>query len=543
MLPRRSPSSCSNVVDVRRQLGDQDLLRDRVGVAGVELEQEVLDQLGRAALLDAVGHPAALAADPAAADVEDLDGDLERVLGERDHVDVGAVAEHHRLLLERALHRAEVVAQPGRLLEVLAVGGGVHLPLDPPDERPGLAGHEVAEVVDDRAVVLGGDVADARCRALVDVAEQAGPPDLAGALEDAVGAAPHREDAEQDVDGLADRPGVAVGAEVAGPLALGAATDHHPRELVADGHREPRVGLVVAVLHVEPRVELLDPGVLQLQRLDLGVDHRPVDAGGGRHHRRGAGVQVADVLEVRRQPGPQVLRLADVDHPAARVTEPVDPGLGRDRPGRGTERRGRHASTLRAGADTPAPRLGRQCRVIYSTFMPCRDPYGYALTTSPEAAPAYSRGLLDVLRLRSGALPSLAALDRARPDLRARPRRARAARPRALRRGGHPGPAPRRLAARRPRDRARAQPRARGRPRTSPATPGRWSPTSRRTRWTRCCSPRRCRRSRSPASPRCRRRRGRSSSGPSRRTATTGGSPGCWRSCARSRAASTRRWS
>ena len=41
--------------------------------------------------------------------------------------------------------------------------------------------------------------------------------------------------------------------------------------------------------------------------------------------------------------------------------------------------------------------------------MPCRDPYGYALTTSPEAAAAYSRGLLDVLRLKSGALPSLAA--------------------------------------------------------------------------------------------------------------------------------------
>ena len=41
--------------------------------------------------------------------------------------------------------------------------------------------------------------------------------------------------------------------------------------------------------------------------------------------------------------------------------------------------------------------------------MPCRDPYGYALTTSPAAAAAYSRGLLDMLRLKSGALPSLAA--------------------------------------------------------------------------------------------------------------------------------------
>lgn len=41
--------------------------------------------------------------------------------------------------------------------------------------------------------------------------------------------------------------------------------------------------------------------------------------------------------------------------------------------------------------------------------MPRTDPYGYALTTSPDAAAAYSRGLLDVLRLRSGALPALAA--------------------------------------------------------------------------------------------------------------------------------------
>src|SRR4051794_24630478 len=40
--------------------------------------------------------------------------------------------------------------------------------------------------------------------------------------------------------------------------------------------------------------------------------------------------------------------------------------------------------------------------------MPCQDPYGYALTTGPEAAAAYSRGLTDVLRLREGALPAMA---------------------------------------------------------------------------------------------------------------------------------------
>ena len=145
---------------VGRQRRHQHLARDRVAGsivvgAAVELEQEVLDQLGGAALVDAVGHPAALAADPAAAHVEDLDGDLERVLGERDHVGVGAVAEHHRLLLQRLLERAEVVAQPRGPLVVLGLGGGVHLLLDPLDERRGATGHEVAEVVDDLAVLLG----------------------------------------------------------------------------------------------------------------------------------------------------------------------------------------------------------------------------------------------------------------------------------------------------------------------------------------------------------------------------------------------------
>ena len=71
-----------------------------------------------------VDDPAALAAHPSAAHVEDLDGGLELVLGERDDVGVGAVAEHDRLLLHRAAQRLEVVAQPGGPLE-LQVGAGL----------------------------------------------------------------------------------------------------------------------------------------------------------------------------------------------------------------------------------------------------------------------------------------------------------------------------------------------------------------------------------------------------------------------------------
>ena len=59
-------------------------------LAAVHLLQEVLDQVGGRQVLDLLDDPAALAADPAAADVEHLDRGLELVLGEREHVGVGA---------------------------------------------------------------------------------------------------------------------------------------------------------------------------------------------------------------------------------------------------------------------------------------------------------------------------------------------------------------------------------------------------------------------------------------------------------------------
>lgn len=40
--------------------------------------------------------------------------------------------------------------------------------------------------------------------------------------------------------------------------------------------------------------------------------------------------------------------------------------------------------------------------------MPCRDSYGYALTTGPEAAAVYDRGLTDLLRLRTGGAEAVA---------------------------------------------------------------------------------------------------------------------------------------
>src|SRR5256885_927258 len=71
-----------------------------------------------------------------------------------------------------------------------------HLPLQPLDHDVGLAGHEIAEVVDDTTVLVRADPADARRTAFADVAEQTRPADLAGPLEDASRAGASREDSK-----------------------------------------------------------------------------------------------------------------------------------------------------------------------------------------------------------------------------------------------------------------------------------------------------------------------------------------------------------
>ena len=228
------------------------------------------------------------------------------------------------------------------------------------------------------AVLVGADPADAGRAALADVAEQAGPADLAGPLEHAGRAGAGREHPQQQVERLADRPGVRVRAEVAHALALGAAHHLQPRVLLVQRHRQRRVGLVVAVADVEPRVELLDPGVLELQRLDLGAHDRPLDARRGGDHLPGARVQRGDVGEVGVQPLPQALRLADVDDPAALVAEPVD---ARARAGSCPARGG--TSTGRARFEVSAPK-----RHLDSS----RVPYAVAfLSDLPEGVYAEER--------------------------------------------------------------------------------------------------------------------------------------------------------
>ncbi len=313
------------------QCRDKDLLGYGVALLlPVELLECVLDEGAGGDLLDLVGHPAPLAAYPPTAYVEDLHGRFQLVLGDRDQVGVGRVGEHDRALLHGLLQGLDVVAQAGRPLVLHLLGRFRHPLFEPADVRARAAGHEVAEVLGQVAVFLGRDAPHAGRRTLADVPEQAGAAGAGGVLEDAGRAGAHREDAQQEVHGVADRPGVPVRAEVADALAFLTAHHLHARELLVHRHREIRVALVVAVLDVEAGVVLLDPGVLQLERLDLRGHDRPLHGGGRGDHRAGARVEAGQVLEVVGEALAQAFRLPDVDHPAVLVAEFVHPWRVRD---------------------------------------------------------------------------------------------------------------------------------------------------------------------------------------------------------------------
>ncbi len=340
-------------LSVLRKGRDQDA-SGHVGIRlGVHLGQQRGDELRLIGVVDTFHDEAALTTDPAVTDVEDAHAGLELVACEPDDIGIGAVGQDNSIALEHPLQGIEVIAQARCTLVVQIRRGGVHLLGTGAHEGSGVPGHEGTEVVDDRAVLLGRDLPGAGRCALVDVAEQAGPSRGLGAAEHPAGAGAHREHPEQLVDGLADRPRVGERAEVAHAGPLLAAHHHRAGELLADGHREERVGLVVAVADVEPGVELLDPGVLKRQGLDLGGHHHPVQGPRRGHHRLGPLMQGGRVLEVGREPCAEVLGLAHVDDPAVTVAETVDAWVGGDLPGGGAEA-GCH---LRPGR-SPHPRPG-----------------------------------------------------------------------------------------------------------------------------------------------------------------------------------------
>ena len=255
--------------------GHQHLLGDAEDrVVAVHRLQDAVDEAAGREFLHLVEDEPLAADDAPLAHVEDLDGGFEFVLGDADHVDVLAALGDHLLLLDRLAHRQQPVAQAGRPLELQIGGRRLHVRFEPVDDLVGVAVEELAQLGDELAVRHLVDLADARAGALLDVEQQARPPETLVLVELRLAAGADREAPQQEVEGVADRVGVGIRAEVAGALALAAAHHQRARPLLVDGDGEERVALVVAQAHVEARVVLLDQRVLEHQRLDLVAHHR-----------------------------------------------------------------------------------------------------------------------------------------------------------------------------------------------------------------------------------------------------------------------------
>ena len=176
-------------------------------------------------------------------------------------------------------------------------------------------------------VVLLRDVADARRQAAVDVVVEARDAGMAPRLRAFAG--PVREDAVEDVEGLAHLLRVRVRAEVDDPAAMPLAREHDARVVVLHGHGDVRIGLVVAQADVERRPVPADEVLLEMEGLGLVRGHDHLDALDPLGEVLQARPRVA-AAKVRAHTRSQGLRLSHVENGVLRAAEEVYARLRRD---------------------------------------------------------------------------------------------------------------------------------------------------------------------------------------------------------------------
>src|SRR5262249_37423991 len=148
----------------------------------VVLADELLRHLGRLALALVLEVEAlALGEDPVA-DLEDLGVGVGALDRDPDQVGGADRAAGDPLALEQRGDRLEAVAVPGRPLEFLGRGGGLHLRLLLVLDLAVAAGEEVDDRLDVAPVLLAADVADAGRPAALDVVVEAGTAGTAARL-------------------------------------------------------------------------------------------------------------------------------------------------------------------------------------------------------------------------------------------------------------------------------------------------------------------------------------------------------------------------
>ena len=268
----------------------------------------------------------------------------------------------HRLLVQHARQRADLVAHRRRLLELQRIGHRHHAALQRVHHLVGLAEQESFGIGHVAGVALLVDEAHARRTAALNLVQQARP---RAVREHRVLAGAQAKHLLQQLDRLLHRPRTWIRSEVLVPTIDAAAVVRHPRVLVRH-QLQVRVALVVAKQDVEARRQRLDQVVLEQQRLGLAAHHRRLQPHDAAHHHADARALVVFV-EVAGHALLQVARLADIEHLVGRVEESVDT---RQR------RQGRHFGEQRLARGVGSRFLGHRWSIIGGAPRQCGGALG-----------------------------------------------------------------------------------------------------------------------------------------------------------------------
>ena len=297
---------------------------------GVVLDQERAERLG------VVEHDFGegvrdVPDDATGAHVEHRDLDFTAPSGPAEHVPIDRALADDLLALHRLLDRRDAIAQPRRVFETLLARSARHRVAEFAQQFVGAAAQEERRALDELGVARGVDQVAARRQATLHLVLDAGPAAPAVVAEHRIGTGAQREDAAQVRDRLAQRLARRVGTEVRRAVVLEAAHRRRARPRFARVEAQAEVLLVVAEAHVEGRLVALDQLVLEQQGVLHRRRHDHVEIRRALDHLRDLHAPVAARPEVRAHATLQVLRLADVDHPPARIAEQIDPGSRRQR--------------------------------------------------------------------------------------------------------------------------------------------------------------------------------------------------------------------
>ena len=301
----------------------------------IHLRNQLLDELRISAVVDLLHNPAALAADSAAAYEEHLNGRLQVVLSVGEEVGIHGRAEHHGITLKRLSQRGNIVTKNRGALKVHLGGGFLHLRGQLRNMLLSATRHETGQATRQLAMLLRANLAHARRRTLIDIAEQARAAAILRTVKHAVRAGTHREHAQQRIQGFTNRPRLRIRTKITHALTALTTSHHRARVHVIDRNRQVRVRLIVTERNVEARRKLLNPGVLELQRLHLTRHHGPLHARRRMHHRVGLRAQRLRRRKIAVQAVAQVLRLTHVDDTPVSIAKTVNARVGGDFAGGG----------------------------------------------------------------------------------------------------------------------------------------------------------------------------------------------------------------